>query len=158
MRRQQHARRFIAGDGVRYAPRTLRWSESVIAAVSCATVGFIALPNIPAPWSIASFVVLLGALAWSVNRGWRLGLRVTSDSICIDNYWRSYRFPWTDVADVGVGLETMGATAQPAFLFRLRTGRIIRAQATPQKVEPRRKLFDQLAGLAPCDVKVWPSF
>jgi hypothetical protein len=153
MRGPQHTGHFIADDGVRYAPGRLRWNESVVATGLWVTVGVIALANVPEPWAYPLLAVLLGGLGWSVHRAWRLGLRVTNDRICVDNYWRTYRFTWADVADVGVGMETMGVMPQPAILFRLRTGRIIRAQATPQKFDPREEMIDRLAGLAPRDVK-----
>ncbi|MDX6486404.1 MAG: hypothetical protein QOF43_1557 [Gaiellaceae bacterium] len=137
---------------LRYAPARLRWNETIIAAVSCLGIGIVVLPNVPEPWNVVLLAFMVGALAWSVRRAWRLSLRVTADRVCVDNYWRSYRFPWADVTAVGVGSETMGVVPVPAIAFRLRDGRTVRAQATPAKEGPRDDLLDELAGLAPAGV------
>lgn len=141
----------------RYASRRLWRNESLIAAMTCATPGVIAALEIGRPWAyvILGSTILVGA--WAVRRAFRLALEASSDVVTVHNYWRTYRFAWLDVTKIGLGEETMGVLPQPAIAFGLRSGRIIRAQATPFKTAEQQVVFDALAALAPPSVEFFVS-
>ena len=101
---------------------------------------------------------MIGAVAavatiWLTHRGLRLALRVSHDELVVTNFWREYRFRWSDVERMGLGLETMGVTPRAAAAFGIRDGRTIRAQATPERASAQESYFAALRSLAPDHVK-----
>jgi hypothetical protein len=139
-----------------YAPRRLRFNQSWIAAVTCATPGGITAAAIGAPWGylVVAATVLVGA--WSVKRAWRLGLWASESRVVVKNYWRTREFAWSEVTDIGLGAETMGVLPQPAWAFRLANGSVLRAQATPFKRRDQQREWDSLVALAPESVSLFP--
>ena len=143
-----------AVDGVlRYESSRIRFNEAAIAAMVCATPGGIAGFIIGPPWMFVVFAVTVAAGAWAVRRALRLSLEASPEGVVVRNFWRVYTFAWTDVVNVGLGMEAMGVLPQPAVAFGLRGGKTVRAQATPVKVPEQQAVFDTLAALAPDSVE-----
>jgi len=78
---------------------------------------------------------------------------VTDESVLLDNYWRSYRFSWDEVTEVGTGTVTMLIFPIPAIVFGLRDGGRRRAQATPSGKSRRVELIGQIKSYAPSSVR-----
>jgi hypothetical protein len=139
-----------------YEPRRLRFNQSIIAFWSCVVPGFLAVGIAGAPWGVLVFVTSVLGLAWSVKRAWRLGLWASETCVVSKNFWRTRTFDWSDVTDIGVGAETMGILPQPAWAFRLASGKVVRAQATPFKPRDQQREWEFLVALAPEGVSLFP--
>jgi hypothetical protein len=92
----------------------------------------------------------------AVQRAFRLSIEASHERVIVTNYWRTYRFEWSEVRAVEIAAEAMGFIAAPAFLFILRSGKYVAAQATPQKKAPQRTALQALAKLAPEGVSFPP--
>jgi hypothetical protein len=66
---------------------------------------------------------------------------------------RTYEFPWSDVLAVEIGMETMGVVPLPATAFKLTSGRVVRAQATPERVDEQRAALKALSALVPSSTR-----
>jgi hypothetical protein len=139
-----------------YEPRRLRFNQSTIAAMTCATPGGIAAWAIGVPWAIPTTAVTVLIGAWSVKRAWRLGIWASESQVLVKNYWRTHEFGWHEVTDVGVGALPMGVLPQPAWAFRLWSRKVVRAQAMPFKEHDQQREWDALIALAPHGVNLFP--
>lgn len=115
-----------------YSPLGLRLAGAFCGLLASATPGAIAALAVGDPWGWAVGVLAAVPTVRLTQRGLRVALRVTPDELIVSNFWRVYRFAWADVEKVGLGIETMGVMPRAAALFRLRGGRTICAQATPE--------------------------
>jgi hypothetical protein len=136
--------------------RRLRFNESAIAAMVCATPGAIAAGVTGIPWAIGVIAVTVVVGAWSVKRAWRLGIWASESQVLVKNYWRTHEFGWHEVTDIGVGAVAMGVLPQPAWAFRLSDGKVVRAQAMPLKRLDQQREWDALVALAPHGLNLFP--
>lgn len=118
-----------------------------------ATPGAIAAAAVRLPGAIPIVALTSALVIVAVRRAFRLSIEASRESVNISNYWRTYSFEWSDVRAVRVGVEVMGVIPIPAFLFTLRTGKTVRAQATPQREEGQRAAMVALAAIAPREVE-----
>jgi hypothetical protein len=137
-------------------PGRLRFNQSWIAGVTCATPGAIAALAIGAPWAVGIIAATVVVGAWSVKRAWRLGIWASESHVLVKNYWRTHEFGWHEVTDIGVGAQTMGVLPQPAWAFRLSGRKLVRAQAMPFKRREQQREWDALVALAPGGVNLFP--
>ena len=141
-----------------YEPRRLRFNQSTIAAMVCATPGVVVIAGgevgVPRAIGIIAATVLVGA--WPVKRAWRLGIWASDSRVLVKNYWRTYDFAWHEVTDVGVGALPMGVLPQPAWAFRLSSSKVVRSQAMPRKLHDQQREWGALTALAPHGVNLFP--
>jgi len=82
---------------------------------------------------------------------------VTEDGVTVENYWRTHKFPWSEVEGVGIALKEQGVLPQPALAFKLRGGDAVFAQATPFRQTARREFQKAVLALAPSTVAALPD-
>jgi hypothetical protein len=143
-------------DCLVYAPLRVR-----INSVSTAFfAGFMAVASLGAllGWALDSlwgFVVVglptLFPTVWAIRRAARVRLVVSKEGVLINNTWRSYELPWSDVD--GVGIRATGYFPQPVLWFRLVGRSPVVAQATPGRRSVRQEFQTKVLALAPASVQ-----
>jgi hypothetical protein len=106
-----------------------------------ASLWVFAIPGLPAVYPTV----------WAIRRAARVRLVVSKEEVLIDNTWRSYRFPWSEVDGVGIGL--IGVVPAPALCFRLIGRAPVFAQATPIRKSVRQEFLAKVLSLAPASVQ-----
>jgi hypothetical protein len=105
--------------------------------------------------SLVGFVVVaLPALfptVWATRRAARVRLVVSKEGVLIDNTWRSYEIPWSEID--GVGIRTTGFLPQPVLWFRGVGRPPVVAQATPGRQSVRQKFQSDVLAFAPASVQ-----
>jgi hypothetical protein len=119
-----------------------------------AIVGSIAL-NVGMLAAVAVLAGTAATVGWACRRALRLALMASEDEVRIRNFWREHEFSWLDVTSVGVGEGYAGffISTRPTISFKLRTGRIIHAKATPEATEKCLALLNELQTIAPPSVQ-----
>jgi hypothetical protein len=149
-----------AGDAysaLLYEPRRLRVNQALVALIICATPTIIVALAVGAPWGYVALGVACPIAVGSVRRARRIRLLVTQRTVEIGNYWRSHRFPWSDVKAVRIGLKNQGVLPQPALGFGLNDGEVRFAQATPFRASERQEFQSAVLRLAPSSVEALPD-
>ena len=104
---------------------------------------------VAAPWRYGMAVATVGAAAWTVRRARRIGLWISDGRVIVRNFWRTFEFDLADVTGLGLALKVQGIIPLPAWDFRLRDGREIRAQATGGNERDQRWQWHALEALIP---------
>jgi len=125
--------------------------------MSGVTPGAITAVAVGGLWGWLIGFVAAVATVWATHRGLRLALHVSHEELVVTNYWREYRFRWSDVEKVGLGLETMGVMPRAAATFGLRDGRTIKAQSTPHPARQQERYFAALRRFAPDHVQFFTA-
>jgi len=143
-------------DCLVYAPLRVR-----INSVSTAFfVGFMAVAFFGAllGWALDSlwgFVVVglptLFPTVWAMRRAAHVRLVVSKEKVLIDNTWRSYELPWSEVD--GVGIRVTGYFPQPVLWFRLVGHSPVVAQATPARRSVRQEFQKKVLAFAPASAQ-----
>jgi hypothetical protein len=129
-----------------------RLSEAIVAFWLCVTPGGIAAAALAgASRFLVATVTVIGTAA-AVRRAFRLEIRANRERVVVRNYFRTRKFAWTDVTDIGVSTLTMGLVPLPAIAFAGNAGGL-RAQATPTDASDRAHVLAMLAQLAPAHVR-----
>jgi hypothetical protein len=118
----------------------------------CAIPAFVLFLVLEPPWRYLATSLALIPTPWVVRRAFRASLVVTRDGVTVTNFWRTYRFPWSEVDAVGISLKQQGILPQPALAFKLRNGESAFAQATPFRRSEREKFQAAVLALAPLTV------
>ena len=73
----------------------------------------------------------------------------------IDNYWKTYVFPWEDVVAVGMSAKFKfpNLAPPPTLAFWRRNGRQVKAQATPSRESDGKDFQAAVLALAPPTVE-----
>jgi hypothetical protein len=106
-----------------------------------ASLWVFAIPGLPAMYPTVR----------AIRRAARVRLVVSKEGVLIDNTWRSYRFSWSEVDGVGIGLT--GAVPAPALCFRLIGHAPVFAQATPIRRSVRQEFLAKVLSFAPASVQ-----
>jgi len=109
-------------DCLIYAPLRVRInSVSTAFFVGFMGVAFLGAMLVWALDSLWGFVVVglptLVPTVWAMRRAAKVRLVVSKEGVLIDNTWRSYELPWSEVD--GVGIRATGYLPQPVLWFRL---------------------------------------
>jgi len=85
----------------------------------------------------------------------RIRLLVTREDVTIDNYWKTYVFPWEDVVAVGMSAKFKfpSLAPPPTLAFWRRNGRQVKAQATPSRESDGKDFQAAVLALAPPTVE-----
>jgi hypothetical protein len=118
----------------------------------------VALPGALLSWALnsrwgfaAMALLILPPTTWAARRAARVRLVVSQEGVLIDNTWRSYGFPWSEVD--GVGIKLTGYVPLPVLSFR-RVGRpAVVAQATPIRKSVRQEFQTEVLAFAPATVQ-----
>jgi hypothetical protein len=121
------------------------------------TPGLVVSLAIGSPWGYLTALFTLGAVVWSIRRAFRIRLVVSAESVIVDNYWRSYEIPWSDIEGIGIALKQQGVLPQPSLAIRRRTGDPVFAKATPFRETDRRSFQTAVLALAPRRVEALPD-
>jgi Bacterial PH domain len=88
---------------------------------------------------------------WAMRRAARVRLVVRKEGVLINNTWRSYKLPWSEVD--GVGIRSTGFFPQPVLWFRLVGRSPVIAQATPARRSVRQEFQKRVLEFAPASVQ-----
>jgi len=144
----------------RYAPMRLHVYQSIVVLIGCGVPGAIVVAGVGAAAGTAAgaavAIPFLAAAIGGLRRAFRLELVAGRVGVSIRNFWRSWDLAWEDVADIGVGKQTLGFVPQSAVAFRTLTGQVARAQATPSTDSERDSMLSILRRLASPDTVLHP--
>lgn len=140
------------GDRCVFVVRRVQSNEAVIAVLIGALIAYV-LWLTTSGWGRVVGVTLTAALALSAAaRSFRIRIEADDEQVLVMNYWRTFRFSWDEIREVGVESVTQGPLLQPALSFSLADGGVVNAQATPRNRKARAKLAASLASLGPRSV------
>jgi hypothetical protein len=140
-----------------YEPFRFRLNGAWIALVSWGTTAFVLLGALGPPWGYLAAGLCCVAGVWGARRAFRTALLVTGDGVTVKNYWKTYKFAWSEVRGVGIALRQQGVLPQPALGFSLRSGGAVFAQATPFRQTERHQFLAAVLALAPSTVEALPD-
>ena len=137
------------GDSTTLMVRRTQLNEALIAVILCIGSGWIIVAVVPGlfRWFIGALVLILTIA--SANRALRIEVQVEADRVRVANYWRTFRFDWVDVREIGMGAVMQGILPQPCVAFRLADNRVVCVQATPRNDAERQRFLEELAVFAP---------
>jgi hypothetical protein len=95
--------------------------------------------------------------ALGIRRSLRLDFCADEQVVTVVNFWRSYRFAWSDVEAVRLANLRVGVVPQTCIAFWVKGRRPVQVQATPIGEAAQREAFDLLRRLAPPTTPVGPD-
>ena len=144
-------------DRVRLSVRRTQINEALIALILVIGLGWIPIALVlqasthamGIAVSALTSLALVGGALLAARRAFRIRVEVSPESVCVFNYWRTFRFPWSDVREVGMGSINQGILPQPAVAFGLIDGRTVAVLTTPRNDEQRRRFISELEASSP---------
>jgi hypothetical protein len=87
-----------------------------------------------------AYLVIAAAVIWSCSRAWRVRLHMDGHDLTVRNWFRTYRFGWTEVDYFIGGLVTLPGEGGQTWTLRivLRDGRWVEAVATHGAAAPAK--------------------
>jgi hypothetical protein len=109
----------------------------------------------PPYFDIAGAVVLVPLVALVIYRAARISIDADENCVVIRNQYRTWVLPWNEVEKVERSSKPAPfGSRDPAILFRMRSGKKVKAQAVSTHVPDQEDVLRQLGSLAPRDVVV----
>jgi hypothetical protein len=135
----------------------IRFYASLLPLITAVTFGGIVGAATSGPLRLTAIVVSVVGAGFGVVRSWRIDFRADRRGVVACNFWRTYRFSWSDVELVRLAYLRVGVVPQTAFAFWVRGRRPVLVQATPLGRAAQQEAFDAIARLALPGTPVGPD-